>query len=59
MVFNFYWVVQQQQRATSSRSTYKSKGNGESTFVGQGCVAVHGRLRASDESSMTSYYSGC
>ena len=49
----------QQQRAASGRSTYKSKANGESTFVGQGCVAVHGRLRASDESSMTSYYSGC
>jgi hypothetical protein len=59
MVFNFYWEVQQRQRATASRSTYRSKGNGESTFVGQGCVAVHGRLRASDESSMTSYYSGC
>ena len=58
MVFNFYWLVQQ-QRAASGRSTYKSKANGESTFVGQGCVAVHGRLRASDESSMTSYYSGC
>ena len=59
MAFNFYWVVQQQQRAAAPRSTYKSKANGESTFVGQGCVAVHGRLRASDESSMTSYYSGC
>jgi len=57
--FNFYWVVQQQQRTSTSRSTYRSKGNGESTYVGQGCVAVHGRLRASDESSMTSYYSGC
>jgi hypothetical protein len=59
MAFNFYWQLQQQQRPTPGRSTYKAKANGESTFVGQGCVAVHGRLRASDESSMTSYYSGC
>ena len=59
MLFNFYWLVQQQQRAAGGRSTYRDKGRGESTDVGQGCVAVHGRLRASDESSMTSYYAGC
>ena len=62
VLFNFYWLVQQ-QRAASGRSSqsshYRSKGNGESTYVGDGCVVVHGRLRASDESSMTSYYSGC
>lgn len=62
MLFNFYWIVQQQRAASGragSSSRYRSKGNGESTFVGDGCVVVHGRLRASDESSMTSYYGGC
>ena len=56
-VFNFYVALQKQQAI--SGSTYKPGKNGESTFVGQGCVAVHKRLRASDESSMTSYYAGC
>ena len=61
-LFNFYWLVQQQRAASgrsASSSRYRSKANGESTFVGDGCVVVHGRLRASDDSSMTSYYSGC
>ena len=59
-LFNFYWVVQQQQRNTSGGSTYRrGSRSGESTFVGPGCVAVHGRLCASDESSSYSYYGGC
>ena len=60
MLFNFYRLLEQQQRAAApGKSTWRDKGRGESTFVGQGCVVVHGRLRASDESSMTSYYGGC
>jgi hypothetical protein len=58
MVFNFYWVLQQRQAA--GQSTYrKGARSGESTYVGKGCVAVHGRLRASDEGSSYSYYGGC
>ena len=58
MVFNFYWVLQQRQAADPS--TYRKGARpGESTYVGGGCAAVHGRLRASDESSSYSYYVGC
>lgn len=58
LVFNFYWVVQQRQAAAAS--TYRKGARaGESTWVGEGCAAVHGRLRASDESSSYSYYVGC
>ena len=58
MLFNFYWVLQQQRNAAGG--TYKPGARpGESTYVGKGCVMVHGRLRASDESSSTSYYVGC
>ncbi len=56
--FNFYWVVQQRQAAGTS--TYRRGARaGESTYVGRGCAAVHGRLRASDDSSSYSYYVGC
>ena len=59
MLFNFYAVVQQQARQ-SARSTYRADASrGESTYVGAGCAVVHGRLRAGDESSSTSYYVGC
>jgi hypothetical protein len=58
MLFNFYWVIQQQRNA--SGGTYKPGPRpGESTYVGKGCAAVHGRLRAGDESSGYSYYVGC
>jgi hypothetical protein len=58
MLFNFYWLLQQQQAGPAS--TYrKGQRAGESTYVGKGCVAVHGRLRASDEGSSYSYYAGC
>ena len=58
-LFNFYWL-QQQQRGSAGGSTYRRGArSGESTFVGKGCVAVHGRLRASDEGSSYSYYGGC
>ena len=58
MAFNFYWVLQQRQIAGGS--TYRRGArSGESTWVGNGCAAVHGRLRASDESSGYSYYVGC
>lgn len=58
MLFNFFALLQQQER--SSRSTYRPGArSGESTYVGKGCVAVHGRLRASDEGSSYSYYGGC
>ena len=39
--------------APPRRARPTAKGTGESIFVGQGCVVVHGRLRASDEGSMT------
>jgi hypothetical protein len=58
MLFNFYWLLQQQRSAAAS--TYRSGARpGESTFVAKGCTAVHGRLRASDSGSDYSYYVGC
>ena len=58
MAFNFYWELQQRQAAGTS--TYRKGARpGESTYVGKGCAAVHGRLRASDEGSSYSYYVGC
>ncbi len=58
MLFNFYAVVQ--QSGSAGGSTYRSNSSrGESTYVGKGCAAVHGRLRSSDESSSYSYYVGC
>jgi len=58
MAFNFYWVLQQRQAAGAS--TYRRGArSGESTWVGSGGAAVHGRLSASDESSGYSYYVGC
>jgi hypothetical protein len=60
MLFNFYWVVQQQRNAAGGSTIYKPGArSGESTTVGKGCAAVHGRLRASDDSSSYSYYVGC
>lgn len=57
MLFNFYTVL---QAGGSGGSTYKPGSRpGESSYVGKGCAAVHGRLRASDESSSYSYYVGC
>ena len=58
-LFNFYWIVEQQRQAAGQTSTTGDCGRGESTFVGHGCAAVHGRLRASDEGSSYSYYVGC
>ena len=58
MLFNFYAVAQ--QAGGSGGSIYKPGSRpGESTTVGKGCAAVHGRLRSSDESSSYSYYVGC
>jgi len=58
MLFNFYAALQ--QASSSGGSTYKRGArSGESTYVGKGCAAVHGRLRSSDESSSYSYYVGC
>lgn len=58
-LFNFYWIVEQRRQA-AGKSYYRSNaGRGESTYVGKGCAAVHGRLRASDEGSSYSYYVGC
>lgn len=59
MLFNFYAVLQQQS-AGSGGSTYKrGSKSGDSTYVGKGCVVMHGRLSASDEGSKFSYYGGC
>ncbi len=59
MLFNFYWVLQQQRNAAGNSTYRKGARSGESTYVGKGCTAVHGRLRSSDESSSYSYYAGC
>jgi len=59
MLFNFYWVLQQRAGANDGSTYRPGKRPGESTYVGKGCAAVHGRLRASDESSSYSYYVGC
>lgn len=57
MLFNFYAMLQASQ---TGGSTYRpGSRSGESTWVGNGCAAVHGRLRSSDESSSYSYYVGC
>ena len=56
VLFNFYTVLAQKQ-ATDAH--YRPGTGGRSTYVGKGCAAVHGRLRASDESSNYSYYVGC
>lgn len=57
VLFNFYAVLGQQQAASVYYKADASRG--KSTYVGKGCAAVHGRLRASDESSSYSYYVGC
>lgn len=60
MVFNFYWVLQQQKRnAPPDPITRRGARSGEGISVGQGCVVAHGRLRASDSGSEYSYYGGC
>ena len=59
MLFNFYWVLQRQRDAAGGSTYRMGLRSGESTYVGKGCVAVHGRLRASDEGSDYSYYGGC
>lgn len=59
MLFNFYAVVQQAGRSSGGSTWKQGACAGESTYVGSGCAVVHGRLRASDESSDTSYYVGC
>ncbi|MEO8524135.1 MAG: hypothetical protein ABI460_05420 [Caldimonas sp.] len=59
MLFNFYAVLQQQS-AGPGGSTYKrGSRSGDSTYVGKGCVVMHGRLSGSDEGSKFSYYGGC
>lgn len=58
-LFNFYWVLQQRRNAAGGSTYRKGSRSGESTYVGKSCVAVHGRLRASDEGSSYSYYAGC
>ena len=58
MLFNFYALVAQKQAGTGPY--YRADASrGKSTYVGKGCAAVHGRLRASDEGSSYSYYVGC
>lgn len=56
-LFNFYAALEKKQ--AESGSHYRPGTNGRSTYVGKGCAAVHGRLRASDESSDYSVYVGC
>lgn len=59
MLFNFFAVAQQAARSGGSSYHRSNASRGESTYVGKGCAAVHGRLRSSDESSSYSYYAGC
>lgn len=60
-LFNFYAVLAQRQAAARGGGFYhrSDASRGQSTYVGKGCAAVHGRLRASDEGSSYSYYAGC
>lgn len=60
-LFNFYAVLQAQQRSGGGGGTYhrSDPSRGESTTVTSGCAAVSGRLRSSDSSSGYSYYVGC
>ena len=62
-LFNFYALLAQAQQRAGSSGNFKHRSNasrGESTYVGKGCAAVHGRLNPSDSSSSTySYYAGC
>jgi hypothetical protein len=46
-------------RASSHGPYYRNKGKGESTFVGQGCAAVHGKLGSGESEQKYSYYVGC
>lgn len=60
-LFNFYAVLQAQQRSSGGGGTYyrSDASRGESTMVTRGCAAVSGRLSSSDSSSGYSYYVGC
>lgn len=59
MLFNFYFVLAQQRGGDGNFYHRSDASRGKSTYVGKGCAAVHGRLRASDEGSGYSYYVGC
>jgi len=59
-LFNFYAVLAQRQAAGTGSFYHRADASrGKSSYVGKGCAAVHGRLRASDDSSGYSYYAGC
>jgi len=59
VLFNFNALLARQRRGQGEPYYRSDPGKGESTYVGQGCAAVHGRLRSGDEGSATSYYVGC
>lgn len=59
-LFNFYALLAQRQASGGGSFYHRTDASrGKSTYVGKGCAAVHGRLRASDEGSSYSYYAGC
>lgn len=57
---NLLWIAAERRKGSGGNSYYRSDiGTGSSTFVGDGCTAVHGRTSPSDSSSSYSYYVGC
>ncbi|MFN0186680.1 MAG: hypothetical protein ACKVQR_22950 [Aquabacterium sp.] len=59
-LFNIWWLVQQRAQAEGKPFYHRTDlARGKSTYVGKGCAAVSGRLRASDHDTSYSYYVGC
>lgn len=56
-LFNFHALVARSGRGNPYHRTDLQRG--ESTFVGKGCAAVHGRRSSGDSSTGYSYYVGC
>lgn len=56
---NLFWLAQASHPSSGNSYYTKDPNNHSSAFVGSGCAAVSGRLRASDESSSYDYYVGC
>ena len=58
---NLVALMRQREAARGGGDSYYRSdiSKGESTFVGGGCAAVHGRTSASDSDSSYSYYVGC
>lgn len=58
-IFNLFLLAKQNKRNTGGSTYYKNYGEGDSTFVSNGCAAVNGSLGSGDSKSSYSYYVGC